>query len=354
MFKRLKGKDLRRVVALTRFPDDPVARRNFEENTEPLHLSSALWFERHPEAANLGLITVREFLVLLREDRRADVLDRLERMEGHYAEVARLSAQEVERRIAEAGRDDPGIAPLRQVLVNGEDPRRAIAQNILRQIPIARRHVERAEEALELVEIEKLNAAANNMLIAPHAQRALQILAGERQKGASADDRRRADKVLWIEGPNDVPVFKAWLSKCPETREQVVAIVPLAGHQSASRHFDARQLLATNPNCFVILDSERRAAGGKPDSTRLKAANKLKQSGVPHLLTERRCIENYFSTKAVAAVYERVPHKIDPFCKLAEQVCGFSKDDNGAIANEMEWADIANTDIGKALAAFLR
>ena len=354
MFRKLRGKELRKLVAVMRFPDDLIARQHFEGNTEPLHFSSALWLRQHPEAANADLVTASELRMLLREDQRAAVLDRLEKMEAHYAEVATLSADKVEQLINAASPDDPGITSLKQVLANGEDPRRAVARQILGLVPIARRRVENGKEALELVEIERLNATANSMLILPHAKRGLQILVGKGRKGASDDDRRRADKVLWVEGPNDVPVFKAWLAKCPENRAQKIAILPLAGHQTASRYFDTRELLDVNPNCFVILDSERTAQGGQPESKRRRVQNKLKQNDIPHLLTERRCTENYFSSRAIKSFYKNVPAEIDPFSKLSDQVHGFSKNNNHAIANEMNWAEIADTDIGQALLIFLK
>ena len=329
-----------------RFSDDVVGRREFEEGKEPLHFSGALWLKRHPEADNASQISAEELFVLLQEDRRAQVLDRLERMEKHYAEVALLDRREVARRLSEAAQNDPGILPFRQVLVNGEDPRRAIAESILRQIPVARRHVALGREALELIEIERLNALANDMLTMPHARRGVRILAQE--------NIDRADKVLWVEGPHDVPVFQTWLLKSPEIGDQSVAVLPVAGHQSASRHFDVKQLLKVNPNCLVILDSERTAPGGKPDHNRLKVARRFVESGVPHMLTERRATENYFPVKALTLFYTGVPDEIDPFRKLNEQIVGFSKHDNGSIAEAMEWPEIASSDIGRALVSFLK
>ena len=50
--------------------------------------------------------------------------------------------------------------------------------------------------------------------------------------GASPGDLLQADKVLWVEGPHDIPVFKAWLSKAPNFRNQNVAVLSLGGEES--------------------------------------------------------------------------------------------------------------------------
>ena len=345
MFRRLKNRELRSILAQLRFPHDPVAREKFERDSQPLHCSSELWIERHPEANNSARITTAELFVLLREDRRADILHRLEKMEEHYAKVATLDSREVERRLLAASPDDLGVAPYKKALVNGADPRRAIAEAILRQIPIARRHVEQGEEALELVEVERLNARANELLVAPHVRRGIRVLTQE-----NAD---RADLILWVEGPHDVEVFRKWLLKIPDPKNASVAILPLAGHQAASRHFALEELLKANPKCLVILDSERKEAQGRVEKARRQTAHRLEKANVPFILTERRATENYFSGKALSSVYPNVPNEIDRFRELNRQINGFSKHDNGTIAQAMDWNELAETDIGRALISFV-
>ncbi len=340
MFKHLRGSELRRLVALMRFPDDRVRREEFEHRKAHLHFRSALWLKQHPADANPDRMTAAEVVELLRADRRAGALVRLKKMEEHYADVARLDATEVERRLSAAAPRDPGVSPYKRALVRGEDPRRRTALEILRQIPIARRRLEQGQESWELAQIERLNALANGLLTAPHTRRGLNV---------------EADKVLWVEGPNDVPVFGAWLSKCPERGNQVLAILPLAGHQSASHNFDLKQLLSVNSCCLIILDSERTKRSGRPELARLKAARKMKAHDIPHLLTERRATENYYPSKALAVVCKGVPTKLDHFAELSKQVPEFSKRRHGAlVAQAMDWSDIADTDIGRALSDFLK
>ena len=56
--------------------------------------------------------------------------------------------------------------------------------------------------------------------------------------GVSPADVLLADKVLLVEGPNDIPVFKAFLEN-PSFRGQNVAVLSLGGATVASGNFDA-------------------------------------------------------------------------------------------------------------------
>lgn len=340
MFKHLSGRDLRRVIAQLRFSDDVAEREGFERRKGIMHFCSNSWLQKRPNDDNPDRVTANELFSLLGVDRLEDSFVRLEKMEAHYSQVARLDAAEVKLRLSAAGPNDPGVARYKRVLIGGEDPRRRIADEILHQIPIARRHLEQGRYSWELQRIEQLNARANELLTNIHTRRGLSV---------------EADKVLWVEGANDVPVFEAWSSKCPERSNQVVAVWPLGGNQSDSANFDPDQLLKLNSNCFVVLDSERTGRDGKPISERQRAAARLRSHGIPCLLTERRATENYFPRKLLAAVCKNVPPELDHFEKLSSQVAGYSKKRHGpSVADAMDWSDIAGTDIGLALSKFLK
>jgi hypothetical protein len=171
--------------------------------------------------------------------------------------------------------------------------------------------------------------------------------------GVSPGDLLQADKVLWVEGPYDIPVFREWLSKAPSFRNQAIAVVSLGGDASASPAFDFKAVKEINPNCMVILDSERSVAGGAPKGKRLEAKSKCDAAGIECHLTDYRSTESYFSPSALAAVYSRVPTSLDPFTELSKQVFGFSKSDCGKVAAAMTWPDIEATDVGKRIEEFL-
>jgi hypothetical protein len=171
--------------------------------------------------------------------------------------------------------------------------------------------------------------------------------------GVSPGDVLQAEKVLWVEGPHDIPVFREWISKAPSFRNQSVAIVSLGGDDPASSDFDFNAVKEINPNCMVVLDSERSVAGGRPKGKRLTSKSKCAAAGIQCHLTDFRSTESYFSSSGLAAVYPSVPPALDPFTELSKQVSGFSKYDCGKVASEMTWAEIEATDLGKRIEEFL-
>jgi hypothetical protein len=181
-----------------------------------------------------------------------------------------------------------------------------------------------------------------------------QLLALLKDIGASPGDVLQADKVLWVEGPHDIPVFQAWKSKAPSFQNQTVAVLSLGGDDPASDAFDINQLVTLNPNCLVVLDSERTGPSGSPKAARLTTQGKCQQAGITCLLTDRRATENYFTSRALASIYPNVPPQIDPYAKLTNYIPSFSKDNNGMIAAAMDWSDLSSTDVGEAIEGFLK
>jgi hypothetical protein len=173
-WRTLTAKDVREIICELRYPKDPESRKQFQSG--PISLSP------------------REILILTRVDKIQDALTKLDRMEKHYSEVATLDASEARRRLAAASADDQGVLAYRYCLVDGADPRLAIARRILTVIPIARCHVQAGKSAPEILEISTLNERANMLLVTQHLRRGLNNLAavreGGRRKSASGRDCR--------------------------------------------------------------------------------------------------------------------------------------------------------------------
>lgn len=164
LFRALTGKQIREIISCLRFQDDPVRGQEILSGSD-------------------CSLSARELLILIRMDQLWATLDRLERMEKHYLEVAKLDAEEVRRRLDATDPDDPGALALNHCLVEGADPRLPIARRLLSLIPIAMRRLEEGKQALELEEIFTLNERANQLLIAPHARRGLSVLIAGREGG---------------------------------------------------------------------------------------------------------------------------------------------------------------------------
>jgi hypothetical protein len=175
--------------------------------------------------------------------------------------------------------------------------------------------------------------------------------------GVSPADVLLADKVLLVEGPNDIPVYQAFLEKAPSLRGQNIPVISLGGSTAASRNFDATHWNNLHPKIKAILDSERRSPGEDPGKSRKMIKRRLEEVGISCHLTERRATENYLAPRALAAVYGHAPDEVDLFGdpNLAVQgVSQFEKRRNGEVAQAMEWSDIENTDIGTYLESFLK
>lgn len=140
-------------------------------------------------------LSVGEFLIFCRANQLQAALGKLDRMEKHYSEVAKLDASETRKRLAAASSDDLGALAYRYCMRDGADPRVAIAQRILQLIPIARRHLKDGVPALEVFEIWALTERANMLLLSPHVKRSVANLAdvrkGGRRKNAGSGDFRQ-------------------------------------------------------------------------------------------------------------------------------------------------------------------
>jgi len=175
--------------------------------------------------------------------------------------------------------------------------------------------------------------------------------------GVSPADVVLADKVLLVEGSNDVPVFKTWLRKAPSYADQSVAILALGGNDAASGNFDPEQWRSLHPKITAILDGERKSAGEDPPKERQEIKAKLEAMGIRCHLTEWRSTESYFTPRALKLIYGNCHDSLDPFgdSNLASRgVKQFTKSRNGEIAQAMEWAEIKTTDLGMQIEDFLK
>jgi len=181
------------------------------------------------------------------------------------------------------------------------------------------------------------------------------ILTALNDIGASPADVLQAEKVLWVEGPTDVPTFYEWVRKCPNFKDQKVAIVPLGGDSTGEKNYNFQALLTLNPNSLMILDSEREKQNGEPKDTRKQTHSKCKSVSLPLMLTQRRCTENYFTTQALEKIYpgHSAPNPVDHFKYLHLQHGSFSKKTGHLVGQAMTWEEIKDTDIGLYLDAFL-
>jgi hypothetical protein len=175
--------------------------------------------------------------------------------------------------------------------------------------------------------------------------------------GVSPADVLLADKVLLVEGPNDIPVYQAFLEKAPSLRGQNIPVLSLGGTTAAGRNFDPSHWTNLHPKIWAILDSERRGLGKDPEESRKMIKARFEAAGIRCLLTERRATEHYLTTRALSVVYGKAPDEVDPFGDpnlVRRGVVQFDKRRNGEVARAMEWSEIEKTDVGTYLEKFLQ
>lgn len=173
--------------------------------------------------------------------------------------------------------------------------------------------------------------------------------------GVSAGDILQAHKVLWVEGPTDIPVFKKWLFTNPKRSSQNVAVVHLGGAAMFSANVNPTDLVNLNPNALVIIDSEKASVTAPVETRRLTFQSKCVAANLDCRIAERRATENYLSSRALTEVYGSSIVSVDPFRDLLSQgVAQFTKGRNDEVAQHLTWEDIVGTDIGDAIDAFLQ
>lgn len=169
--------------------------------------------------------------------------------------------------------------------------------------------------------------------------------------GVRPSDWLQADGILFVEGPTDIPVFKKWISICPNYAGRNIAVIALGGTTTANGNFDFSELNKLGRSVAVIMDSERTTVDAKISPAREKVLAKCEAAGIPCTLTARAATENYFSAGSLKAVYGDgavLGHYEKPI-----GIKKFSKDRNGEVAAHMQWSDIEASDIGNAISAFI-
>lgn len=159
------------------------------------------------------------------------------------------------------------------------------------------------------------------------------------------------DQILLVEGATDVKTAQQFLRKLG--KDHRVVIVPLGGSQMIRGAIEPElyELTRLSRNIFALVDSERAAAGAPLDDNHLgfeAACNKL---GIKICITERRAIENYLSDRAIKAELGNQYRALQPFELLRECAPSWAKASSWRIARRMDFAELADTDLGQFLEA---
>jgi hypothetical protein len=158
-----------------------------------------------------------------------------------------------------------------------------------------------------------------------------------------------AETVLLVEGVTEVKTIQQFLRLLK--LEHSVLLLPLGGHQMirGDAAHELSEIKRITPNVHVLIDGERGGENDPLPAQRVAFLQVCKSLGYRAHATERRATENYFTDKAVQAVFGENYQAPGPYQPLENLKCGWNKSDNWRIARHMVIEDLLTTDLGQFL-----
>jgi len=159
--------------------------------------------------------------------------------------------------------------------------------------------------------------------------------------GYEVTDNLVSDLIVLVEGPTDIPVLETFLMKMGITKNLLIKFWPLGGDIMGQL-----DLSVFGEKYAIVALVDHDPHSGK---VRRQFIEACKVAGIPATRLKRYAIENYFSMKALKAIFgNQIPDgisEIDPKTSLEKQI-GFNvKKRSRNIAREMEVDEIKNTDL---------
>lgn len=120
-----------------------------------------------------------------------------------------------------------------------------------------------------------------------------------------ASDLFQANGIVWVEGPSDRIYIKKWLELfAPELQENVHYQFVYYGGRLLS-HYTVDEtpalinILLTNRNSAIVMDSDKRNSRAKINETKIRIENEFKEKRLFSWITKGKEIENYLSSQVL-------------------------------------------------------
>lgn len=133
--------------------------------------------------------------------------------------------------------------------------------------------------------------------------------------GVKASDIFQSNGIIWVEGPSDRIYINKWLHLInPSLKEYehysfLYYGGKLLSHYSIDEETGVINILLTNRNSAIVMDSDIKKDGDIPNSTKLRIEKEFKDKCLFSWITEGREIENYVHKEAVDRRYESNKHE---------------------------------------------
>ena len=147
-----------------------------------------------------------------------------------------------------------------------------------------------------------------------------------------ASDLLQSNGIIWVEGPSDRIYIKHWLkifcnNKYIEGADYQFMYYGgrLLSHYSTEQTEDLLNILTTNRNAAIIMDSDKRSRQASINTTKKRIVKEFSMHGMFSWLTEGKEIENYIPANAITEAfacsnleecgqYELFPTYIEKIC----------------------------------------
>ena len=159
--------------------------------------------------------------------------------------------------------------------------------------------------------------------------------------GYEVTDNLISDLIVLVEGPTDVPIIKCYIEQITDLSKFNIKIWPLGGDIMSQVDLT---VFADSYKTLALIDNDP-----KSQSARKEFVANCTTCNIPLHILKRYSIENYFTVKALRAVFKgQIPNTIidiDPDVKLFDQINIDVKKNNHKLAKEMKLEDIEGTDL---------
>ena len=163
-----------------------------------------------------------------------------------------------------------------------------------------------------------------------------------------ASDMFQANGIIWVEGPSDRIYILSWMkaffddildnenSYCPDSKKYVEGLHfqflyyggRLLSHYTASDESDQNliNMLITNRNAAIVMDSDKRTADSKYNETKQRVIKEFNNHNMFSWLTAGREIENYLPAEIVEKAFGPTVQQVDAYGDFGESLGEACKD----------------------------
>lgn len=163
-----------------------------------------------------------------------------------------------------------------------------------------------------------------------------------------ASDMFQANGLIWVEGPSDRIYILSWIkaffddildnenSYCPDSKKYVEGLHfqflyyggRLLSHYTASDESDQNliNMLITNRNAAIVMDSDKRTADSKYNETKQRVIKEFNNHNMFSWLTAGREIENYLPAEIVEKAFGPTVQQVDAYGDFGESLGEACKD----------------------------